>query len=182
MRQPKPLPDRQFVDESLAYDPKTGKFRWRRRPLHHFPNQRICNICNTRDAGKVAGNVSNGYIYIRLRNNGGKLFPAHRLAWLLTHGEPIPAEIDHINGNRSDNRIANLRAATRGENAANNRTRTDSAVGLKGVTRHPNGRFRVKVGAHKQQHHIGYFATLEEAVAARREAAERLHGEFARHD
>lgn len=181
---PKILPPREFVLEALDYNQETGEFRWRTRPPWHFPNQRICNVLNSRCAGKPAGFVSSaGYVTIRLRHNGGKLFQAHRLAWLLIHGEPIPAEIDHINGDPSDNRISNLRAADSVTNKANARRRSDNTTGVKGVSIcRQTGMYRVVITHNGKHYRLPRFATLEEAMAARREAAERLHGEFARHE
>jgi hypothetical protein len=179
----KSLPDADYIRTALLYDPATGLFRWRERPAEHFPDQRSHHIYNTRHAGKVAGYINpGGYVLIRLRDQGG-MFHAHRLAWLLTHGEPIPEEIDHADGNPGNNRADNLRAASRGKNAANTRVRRDSTTGFKGVTFcKQTGKYRVLVTHNGKTYRPPRFNTLEEAVDARREAANRLHGKFARHD
>jgi ribosomal protein S14 len=124
--------------------------------------------------------VQHGYIKIRL---GTDFIYAHRLAWLLTYGRPVPDEIDHADGERSNNRITNLRAATRETNSVNIRTRQNTATGVKGVNWcAQTGRYRAIIKSNKKRYNLGRFNTLEEAVAARREAANRLHGAFARHD
>ena len=174
----RPLPDREYINQALDYDHHTGEFRWKERPLEHFVNARGQWQWNAKWAGRFAGCLNrDGYSLIRLRSS---MVMAHRLAWLLTYGEPVPSEIDHRDGNRSNNRIDNIRAATRADNLANNRTRRDSTTGVKGV--YPmRGKFQAYIRRHKQRYYLGIFDTLEEASAARREAAERLHGEFARH-
>lgn len=90
--------------ELLTYDPETGEFRWR-----------YTRGCRAR--GQIAGTVTClGYLTIAI---DGRKYKAHRLAWLHVHGEwPYP-EIDHINRIKLDNRLVNLRRATRAENNAN---------------------------------------------------------------
>ena len=174
------LPDREFVRECLDYDPRTGEFRWRNRPPSHFRSAHEYGRWNTRFARTIAGATDKATRYRRILINA-RAYKAHRIAWLLICGEPLPAEIDHIDGDRGNNRIDNLRAATKLENGANSRIRPDNKTGFKGVFRLTDGRFRAKININYKQIHIGYFATLEEAAEARRAAAIRLNGEFARH-
>ena len=178
---PKKLPPRSYVRQCLTYDPKTGELRWRKRPLSHFPDRVTAQKWNTRWAGKIAGkNHARGYWMLTIDYQGHL---AHRVAWLLAYGEPVPHMLDHIDGNRQNNRIANLRAATQSENNWNSRLRKNNLVGVKGIRRVPrSGKFSAEIWHHGRSHVIGYFVTLEEAMAARREAAERLHGKFARHE
>jgi hypothetical protein len=103
---------------------------------------------------------------------------AHRLAWLLVWTAGA-IEI-HIHGNPGNNQISNLRAATRSQNAENRRLNRNNRTGVKGVCLN-RGKFDAYIRHHGGQRlFIGRFATLEDAAAACREAAERLHGEFAR--
>jgi len=88
-------------------------------------------------------------------------------------------EIDHINNDGLDNRITNLRLATRSENAANSRVQ-GSVSGIKGVQQNGSG-YMARIRADGRSIYLGTFRTIEEAVEARREAAARLHGIYARH-
>lgn len=174
------LLDAAYLAQCLNYDPISGVFRWRLRPPEHFPRRRHHNSWNTRYAGKVAGCLNSvGYRHIGV--DGVKL-KEHHLAWVLTYGEPA-TEIDHIDGDRANNRIANLRVATRSENNANARLKKNNSSGHKGVCFDASkGKFLAYIGFNRHQKWLGYFDTLEEAAAARREAAVRLHGKFARHE
>jgi len=162
------------VKECLLYDEATGIFTWKKR-TSRFGNLRI---------GSVAGSLSpsNGYWVIGFDN---LLFMAHRLAWIYVHGEMPPAEIDHINRVRTDNRLSNLRLATRAENGRNCSARK-SASGLKGahLDKGRLGRLRrpwvARITQNGKPLHLGYFATAEEAHAAYVQAARELYGEFAR--
>ena len=138
-------------------------------------------IFNRQNAGKRAGGDNGkGYVAIRISPWPAK-FKAHRIIWALVHGEWPPAgfDVDHINMIKGDNRPANLRLATRGQNIANRVVRTSSGTGFKGVVR-SKMRFAAKIKAGGKMHYIGQFKTPEEAHAAYVEAAKRLHGEFAR--
>jgi HNH endonuclease len=178
---PLPLPDREYVREALDYDPITGVFLWRIRPETHFAHAMSHRLWNAKWAGKIAGNVKpHGYRIILLASQP---YLAHRLAWLLVHGKAVkaPAQIDHINGDQSDNRIGNLRIASPANNSANAKTR-DNTSGVKGVGLLKTGRRRYKayITRNYRQHYLGVFTTLEEAAAARRDAEQMLHGEFTR--
>ena len=174
------MPPPDLLREMLDYNPDTGDFRWRERPLSHFASHKIWRRWNTVTAGRPAGWVTAfGYLRIRLNDGRGSM-TAHRVAWSMTHDGDEPDMIDHIDGDKLNNRIANLRAATRGDNLANSRLRADNTTGAKGITKRPCGTWQVRISRKGRRYHIGSFATLAEAVAMRREAAERLHGAFAR--
>lgn len=154
--------DYRELSEELNYDPKTGRFSWKKEP----------------------GAISNGY---RLLKVNQKNFWAHRVAWLLATGEdPEGLVIDHINGDRSDNRIENLRTATYSQNSANARRHSRNTSGLKGASKVMKkgkwtGRWQSSITYQRRQMALGYFDTKEDAHAAYLEAARRLQGEFA-HD
>jgi hypothetical protein len=172
MAKTKPLPPRDFVRQMLDYDPETGVLIWRRRPGEAWWNKRY--------AGTPAGSLKpSGRLDVAI---GHTLFRAHRLIWLMVHGDPVPEVIDHADKNKSNNRLHNLRAATKAENGFNSGARKNNTTGIKGVGRFGNGRFRARVTSGGKDVHLGYFATLAEAAKTRREAAERLHGEFVRHE
>lgn len=151
------------LDELLAYDPETGLFTWRVR------RKRV-------RVGGVAGGPSKGHIticidYVR--------YPAHRLAFLTMTGAFPPAEVDHINGVRDDNRWSNLRPATRAENGRNLRVKSNNTSGITGVhwdaTR---GRWCAQIKTSVEAVNLGRYVKFEDAVAARRAAEIKYHGEF----
>lgn len=155
------------VLEFLNYDAESGKFTWKRNPCRKYKNRVNAGVVGV-----------NGYVHIGFLN---KSYYAHRLAWLIFYGKHPISEIDHINGNRSDNRIANLRAATSSQNCHNQRKKK-SSTGLKGVYKSSIGsRFHGKVCKNKIVHYAGTFDSLEEADLAVRSLRNQLHGEFTNH-
>ena len=144
---------RHWLMEFLDYDQSTGLFTWNSSPAPQFP------------IGTQAGSVnSKGYIVIRCH---GRLYLAHRLAWLLTYGKWPAGDIDHINGNRADNRITNLRDVTRSVNQQNLKSaRRDNATKHLGVKRANSGRFEARINLHGRYVHLGTFPTAAEAHAA----------------
>jgi hypothetical protein len=156
------LVTRERVMELLDYDPETGAFRWKvgRR------GTRVGDVAGTRHI--------QGY---RLISIGRRNYLAHRLAWLIVHGAWPATSLDHANGHPDDNRIINLRPATRAENSWNTRTRKHSLIGLKGVGR-KGTRFYARIKKHGKVINLGHFASAEEAHRAYCKAAAELHGEF----
>ena len=173
------LPEAAYLRECLDYNPDTGEFRWKERPPWHFRSTAVCRTWNGKWAGKLAG--TGGPLGYRVIGVNSVTLKAHRLAWVLMHGAPVPAALDHKDGDPSNNRITNLRIASLSDNAANKRTHSNSRTGIKGVSLFEGGRYRAVIRRHGIRVHLGLYETLEEAIAARRTAADRLHGEFARH-
>jgi hypothetical protein len=139
--------------ELLEYNEETGKFSRR----SHKP----CGSINT-----------HGYVVIYIK---GKQQYGHRLAWLYMHGQWPTDEVDHINGNRSDNRIINLRVVGKTINLQNiHEARKDSLIGLKGVKKH-RLRFQARIRAFGKDHFLGSFKTADEAHMAYVEAKKILH-------
>lgn len=118
--------------------------------------------------------MANGYVHIQI---DGVLYLAHRLAWLLSKGsDPGAAQIDHRNGQRTDNRSRNLRLALRCEadNTQNTKVRRDSTSRYTGVA--PRGRrWRAYIHVNRKQYHLGCFSTKKEAKAAHRKAKAEMH-------
>jgi hypothetical protein len=170
------------VLECLAYDAETGALSWLARPLHHFKSERDMKAWNTRYAGKKAGALQGqGYLEIRLGNKAQLKYKAHRIAWELYYGEPPGQQIDHINGDRTDNRICNLRCVTNQENAKNQKMFSNNTSGRTGVTWHKaTQKWAARVRADGRHHHLGLFASFDDAVAAR-EAAELRYGFHSNH-
>lgn len=164
---------RELVDELLSYDQLTGVFTWKHKDRKHFKSNSSWSQWNTRYSGKVAGSkkTDSGYIIISINKT---LFRAHRLAWLLVHGTMPRHEIDHINGRRDDNSMANLRDVPKMENVKNKRLLKNNKSGYHGITKHPNGKFRVKGYMKDAQVHLGYFSSLKDAILARKDF-ERSH-------
>lgn len=123
--------------------------------------------------GKVTGTArTDGYKKLTVN---GQQFYAHRLAWLYVHGV-LPTFIDHIDRNRSNNKIANLRAVSRSENQQNRVKQRNNTSGYKGVIYFKRtGRWRANIWVGNVNHHIGYFGTAEEANAAYQSAATIFH-------
>ena len=150
--------------ELLDYDPETGIFRWRAARGATKPGAAGCP--NKR-----------GYLRICIDY---KLYYCHRLAWLYVHGE-WPREIDHRDLDKSNNRIGNLRVATRTQNNANMAKKRDNTSGLKGAYFDKRkARWGAGLKVNKRFKFLGYFATKEQAHAAYARAATIHHGEFAR--
>lgn len=149
--------------EVMEYDPQTGRFKWRR-----------CLTNNPYAGRPAAGCVSKaGYVKIRIDY---RLHYAHRLAWLYVHGEWPTRLLDHVNGNRSDNRLCNLREANDVENTYNKPAQSNNTTGFKGVSLiKSSGRYRATIN----NRHLGVFDTAERASDAYQIAAASLHGEFA---
>lgn len=149
--------------ELLYYDPETGVFMWLMRT-----NRRI-------QVGDVAGSFDKaaGYVHIRL---DGKLYKAHRLAWLWVYGVWPVDQIDHINTVRHDNRIANLREASNQLNGENRRrVRSDNKSGFLGVGFDTKTeRLYARIQINGKSKHLGRFETPELAHAAYL-AAKREH-------
>jgi hypothetical protein len=160
----------EYAREILDFD--AGVFRWKWRDDR-------AKWWNTRFVGTVAGYLKNtGYITIRIN---GWNYQAHRLAWLYVHGVWPTDQLDHINGVRDDNRIANLREATSQENNRNAGLRKDNSSGITGVGWHKRRqKFQARIAVDGRLIYLGRFDTLEEAAAARAKAESFYFGEFRR--
>ena len=128
--------------------------------------------------GSIAGGIrKNGYYRIAI---DGKRYYAHRLAWLYVHGVWPADEIDHINGNRSDNRIENLRAADRRQNLGNQRRLSRNTSGYKGVSWcKARNLWVANIQKNGKLKHLGRFPSAEAAHQAYSSAAKEYFGEFA---
>lgn len=158
------IPDE--IKEFISYNPETGVFMWvKKRGARGIPGNIIDNA------------TSLGYRSVVF---GRKHYFAHRVAWWFVYGVEPECEIDHINGDRTDNRISNLRLASREENTRNASVRKDSKTGVKGVS--PDGKsFKARCWADGVRHNLGNFRTIEAAAEAVCKFREENHKEFHNH-
>lgn len=148
----------------LSYDPETGVFRW----------------TSGERAGTVASslNATTGYVRIRAL---GKQFLAHRLAWAFVNGAKPSGCLDHINCDKTDNRIENLREATVSQNMHNRGIQRNNSTGFKGVYFHKRAqKYTAQIKVSGKKIYLGTFDTALDAHTAYCFAAKALHGEFAR--
>ena len=130
-------------------------------------------------AGKEAGSSGGGgYLQICYK---GRRTQIHRIVYMMHHG-PIPdgMYIDHINGDRTDNRIENLRLCTPTQNQINRGAPKTSKSGVKGVVWRPDRqKWNASIRAGGKRYHVGHFETIEDAKAAQEAASRELFGDFA---
>lgn len=165
---PKQTLSAEDVRRILHYDPVTGVFRW------------LVSPSNFVSAGDVAGKIcEQGYRRIRIKNS---LYLAHRLAWLCMTGEWPAGDIDHADGDRSNNRWENLRRCGFDQNAFNRTLQKNNRTGFKGVYLcSAIGKYKASIrGGKGKKYDLGTFDLAEEAAHAYNRAAIQLHGEFAR--
>jgi hypothetical protein len=182
---PKPLPSPELLRKLLRYEPDTGRLFWRKRTPDMFEGQSrnaqdCCNAWNNKFAGREAFTSISGKGY----NSGaifGRNYRAHRVIWAIFHGEWPRGQIDHINGNPSDNRIKNLRDVTNEENHRNMKTRSDNTSGVMGVFFYKTRKkWEAYIKTDGRKKHLGYFANIDDAIAARK-AAEIKYGYHKNH-
>jgi len=153
----------QGIRSAISYDPQTGEFRWLRKK----------SGCRS---SLISGHKNKRLGYVQIGVNR-KVYYAHRLAWLLTFGDWPTGAIDHINGDRSDNRISNLRLADARLNAENLRRPTAiNTSGYLGVTHcRDTGRWVAQIGVGGKHLHLGRFDTPESASVVYLAAKRKYH-------
>lgn len=158
--------DTQILRKLLRYEPETGKLYWLERDDIRF---------NTQFSGREAFTAVGSHGYHASRVMGTQLL-AHRLIWALVYGEWPKHEIDHINGQKTDNRLQNLRSVTASENGRNKRISRRSSSGVIGVywAEHAS-KWRAEIKIHQKRYHLGYFPSKAQAASARK-SAERSMG------
>ena len=126
--------------------------------------------------GSKAGTVNTGYIKV---NIGTKKYQAHRIIWMMQYGY-LPKEIDHINCNKLDNRIENLREVNRTQNRYNINSYKNNTSGIKGVSWKADlKKWQVSVNVDGNRKYIGVFKDIELAELVAMEARNKYHGEYA---
>ena len=156
--------DIDFVKSRLRYDKDSGVFTW-------------TESRGSVKAGDLAKSVNSlGYARVKV---GGVHHLAHRLAWAFVHGSFPESEIDHVNGIKTDNRIENLRLATRSENQRNKGKLSNNKSGFKGVNWNPSTKkWAARCMVNGKRTHIGYFDDVALAASAYQQVAASMHGAF----
>ncbi len=173
----KQLPSPDELRQLLDYNPGTGALTWKTRTALHFPNpgnigaEAVCRVWNRRYAGKAA-----------FKHIGGKGYPqgtvncikveAHRVCFAIFYGH-WPIEVDHINGIKNDNRIANLREVSRQQNSCNRSKRSDNKTGVTGVVMR-FGKYIARIQVQGREKRLGVLSKLEDEALARAQAEEKF--------
>ncbi|SHI79436.1 HNH endonuclease [Aureimonas altamirensis DSM 21988] len=160
-----PLPAVSTLHDMLRYDPETGALYWRR-------------AVGPKKAGSLVAKASpDGYVRIGIK---GRTYSAHRVIWKMMTGSDPVAEIDHRDGDRSNNMWANLREASHYDNMCNSGAYSKTSGLPRGVAKNTaSSGYSAQIQKNHRMIHIGVFATPEEAHAAYKGAAKILHGDFA---
>lgn len=155
----------EWLRDNMHYDPATGSFHWKKPGFG-------------RTVGKPIGSKlwTKGKSYLTMKVDG-TVYYAHRIAWLYHYGEWPAGSVDHIDEDRANNAIANLRLATPAQNAAR-RTTNRSIAPSRGVFPHGTG-FVARIHHGGKRHYLGYFSNAANAQAAYEAKAIEIHGEFA---
>ncbi len=148
------------LQELLIYDEHTGVF------TNKFTRNSRCKKGTT-----VGSKNSRGYLQVSIDR---KFYVLHRLAWLYIHGNMPSDQIDHINGNKEDNRIENLRDVTNAENSRNLHKPTGNNLVI-GVEQTSNGNYKATISVEGKRITLGTFKEMRFAIKARLDA-ERKHG------
>lgn len=152
-----------MLKEYLNYDSDTGQFTWKVRPRHNSPIL----------PGTIAGNNNGEYIRIGINK---KYYSAARLAWLYMYGSFPSETIDHINGNKKDNRISNLRECSQAENNQNYAAFKCNKTGLIGAHWHKaRNKWKSSIGVDGKNIYLGMFDTAQEAHKAYCDAKQKIH-------
>lgn len=169
----KPLPPVGYLRQRLRYEPETGKLYWRPCPgrnaswnAQHADREAFVNVhCQGYRAGRL------DYV----------AYFAHRVIWAMCYGEDPEGQIDHVDHDRMNNRLENLRVVSHQENHRNTSRKRNNTSGQNGVSWFAaTSRWSAYIMVDGRKKHLGYFADKQDAIAARR-AAEARYGFHANH-
>lgn len=176
----RPLPSQEVLRQLLRYDDATGKLYWLPRSedwfrdaKYHTPEGKAAQW-NAKYADREAFTSNNKKGY-RIGAVLGTGYLAHRVIWKLIYGCDPLAQIDHMDGDTSNNRVSNLRMATAAENAQNRRVSCVNNSGQVGVSLTENGTWSATIKVNRRARRLGTFKTKDEASEAYRKAKRLLH-------
>jgi len=169
----------ELIRQLIRFDEASGKYFWRRRPVELFVDEVDCRKWNTRFAGReTLVTKTSGYNQCRIF---GKPYRAHRVIWAYHYGSWPENQVDHINADRADNRIQNLRLVTNQENNKNKRLSANNTSGIMGVCWDKSrGKWSAQIRVDFVRINLGRFDDMELAIAARK-AAEAKYNFHASH-
>lgn len=154
----------EIARQALSYDPDSGSLTWLISRGTVKAGSKVCRVSNR------------GYLTVKIF---GKTYQAHRVAWLIVHGE-WPITIDHINRQRTDNRLVNLRNATQQQNMCNVPRKRTNTSGVRGVSWHSQSeKWQVEVKADGKRYYLGSYQDIELAELVASEGRLKLHKEYA---
>lgn len=145
------------IEDLLEYHPNTGEIFWKISP----------NLGYTK-AGDLAGTIDNkGY---RVISVGRKRYKAHRIAWYIYYGEWPKSQIDHIDRNKQNNKIDNLRDVTQSVNQFNSGARKDSSTGHRGICwNKKRQKWQVRIQVNGKRKELGFFKDINDAISKRKQ-------------
>ena len=156
-----------YEEAHKFFEYKDGELYWKENPKYH-----------SKKGQKVGYQTKKGYVKLGLHKVH---YYVHRIIYLMHH-KVCPAQIDHIDNNKANNRIENLREATTQQNSCNEKLRSTNTSGVKGVYFNKRKQqWHARVSHFYKEIHVGYFKTLEEAEKAVKEKRAEIHKEFANH-
>lgn len=168
MSKAKPTPSVEIINSIFSYDETTGELRWKKVPKERVVRAKV---------GEIAGAIMvNGYRMVCINY---QKYLAHRLIWKMKTGTDAPFSIDHIDGDRLNNRFSNLRAATQSQNGMNSKMRKNNTSGVKGVYWGWN-RWQAQISIARRCIPLGGFEKIEDAARAVEAARKKYHAEFGR--
>lgn len=172
----KPAPSADFLRECFSYDQDTGELFWNARPVSHFKSENACSAWNGRYANKPCGCIRpDGYVKISVNKVS---YLAHRVIWKMITGTDSEFT-DHINGIKSDNRLANLRDVTMTENNRNMIGGLASGNNFIGVYWHQQrSKWMARIRCDDSERYIGIYDDIKIAVLAYNAECEMVHGEY----
>lgn len=172
------LPDADVLKDLIHYDSESGSLTWKCRdakyfnPSERFGAQQLANMWNGKCAGKPA--------FSRLTANGylagcvfGQMNLAHRVVWKMVYGDE-PESIDHINGDKANNSIANLRRATPLEQSRNQKVYSNNISGHSGVTFTARGKWKAQIHVRGRNVYLGCYTDKDEAISVRKKAERKF--------